>query len=302
MAEEWPLVSAEPATHEALDERLRVAARLDVDDLVELGCDLAEAGRLSEAEMCFRACSDAGSAIGSFNLGNALAEQERWLEAVTAYELALQRDESDAWLNLGVVLHELGDLAGEIRAYRAAEAAGDTFGTLSLAFALRELGERDAAMEAAERAAACGNDTAAAAVACWQWCTSLDPALEPALRAGADHFPATRADLGDLLIGTGRIQEARTVFELGVALGEIESMVPLGNLCKGLLDDAAAAEAAYRAGVAHGDPHAHHNLAVLLTRRRIVVDGESGHADDRCHRYTRDRCSMPSAMITMRSS
>lgn len=51
-------------------------------------------------------------------------------------------------------------------------------------------------MDAAKRSAAAGNDTAAAVVACWQWCTSLDPTLEPALRAGAAHFASARADLG----------------------------------------------------------------------------------------------------------
>ncbi|MGO4604481.1 tetratricopeptide repeat protein [Terrabacter sp. 2YAF2] len=161
-----------------LDERLRAAATLELDaldDLVDLGCELAEVGRLSDAETCFRKGSDLGSATASFNLGNCLAEQERWLEAVAAYELALGRGESDAWLNLGLVLHELGDLAGEIHAYQAAEAAGDSGGALGLAFALREQGDRDVAMEAALRSAAAGNDTGAAVVACWQWCTSLDP-------------------------------------------------------------------------------------------------------------------------------
>ena len=130
-----------------LEERLR-AAEADLEDLVDLGCELAEIGRSSDAEGCFRRASDLGSARASFNLGNCLAEQQRWLEAVVIYEIALDRGESDAWLNLGLVLHELGDLAGEIRAYHGAEAAGDSGGPLGLAFALREQGDRQAAMDA----------------------------------------------------------------------------------------------------------------------------------------------------------
>ncbi|MGO4603672.1 tetratricopeptide repeat protein [Terrabacter sp. 2YAF2] len=250
-----------------LDERLSVAATLNLTELVNLGCELAEVGRLPDAEQCFRQASDGGSGAAAFNLGNCLAEQERWLEAVAAYEVALGRGESDAWLNLGLVLHELGDLVGEIRAYEAAEAAGDSGGALGLAFALREQGDRDAAMQAAQRSAAAGNDTAAAVVACWQWCTSLDPALDPALRAGADHFPSARADLGHLLVDTGRIGEARAVLERGMKLGEVESMLPLGNLYADVLGDEQAAETAYRAGAAHGDAHSHYNLAVLLEER-----------------------------------
>lgn len=47
-------------------------------------------------------------------------------------------------------------------------------------------------------------------------------------------------------------------------LGEVESMLPLGNLYTDVLGDDEAAEAAYRAGAAQGDAHSHHNLAVLL--------------------------------------
>lgn len=249
-----------------LDERLRGAANLGVEALTDLGCELAEGGRLVEAEVCFRRASENGSARASFNLGNCLAEQQRWLEAVTAFEVAISRGDSEAWVNLGWVLHELGDLAGEIRAFQRAEMAGESGGLLGLAFALREQGDRDAALAAAQRSAAAGNQTGAAVVACWQWCTSFDPSLEPDLRAGAEHFPAARADLADLLITTGRVEEAREVLEHGMSLGEGESMLPLGNLCADVLHDEDSAQRAYLAGAALGDAHAHHNLAVLLEK------------------------------------
>lgn len=177
---------------EDLEDRLRAAATsVDMDELLDLGCALADTDRLPDAETCFRRASDLGSPAAAFNLGNSLAAQECWLEAIAAFELALERGEIDAWLNLGLALHELGDLAG------------DSGGPLMIAFALREQGDRETAMAAAQRSASAGNETAAAVVACWQWCLTQDPSLEAALRAGADHFPAARADLGDLLVATG---------------------------------------------------------------------------------------------------
>jgi tetratricopeptide (TPR) repeat protein len=112
--------------------------------------------------------------------------------------------------------------------------------------------------------------TAAAVVACRQWCSTLDPELEDALRAGADHLPAARADLGDLLRSTGRIAEARWVLERGAKLGEAVCWLPLGNLYVDDLDDVEAAEEAYRAGIAAGDTYCHHNLGVLLADRGDV--------------------------------
>ncbi|GAA1520944.1 hypothetical protein GCM10009788_26000 [Nocardioides humi] len=159
---------------------------------------------------------------------------------------------------------DAGDDADELG---AAAGAFDLEDPLALAFALRELGDRDAALAAAERSAATGDRTAAAVVACWRWCTSWDPALEPDLRAGAEHFPSARGDLAELLIRTDRVDEGRAVLERGMLLGEVESMLPLGNLYADVLGDEAAAEAAYRAGAELGDAHAHHNLAVLLDER-----------------------------------
>src|SRR5947209_13511413 len=105
---------------EDLDVRLRRlqgagAGDVDPDTLIDLGCDLADAGRQTDAEWCFRRASDMGDTVASFNLGNALAAQQRWEEAVAAYELALAGGEPDASRNLGKVLEDLGDLAGAMR-------------------------------------------------------------------------------------------------------------------------------------------------------------------------------------------
>jgi tetratricopeptide (TPR) repeat protein len=253
---------------EDLDARLaRLQGSDDVYALIDLGCDLADEGRQVDAEWCFRRASDLGDTVGSFNLGNALAAQKRFPEAVEAYEIALAGDEADAWRNLGKVLEDLGDLAGAMRAYRGAVDAGDLEGGLQLAFLLREQGERHAAMDVALEIAAMGDQEAAAVVACWRWCASLDPALEPDLRVGADHFPAARADLAHLLRETGRPVEARAVLERGAKLGEQVAWLPLGNLYREEMGDDEAAEEAYRSGINAGDTYCHHNLAVLLADR-----------------------------------
>ena len=253
---------------EDLDARLeRLQGSDDVYALIDLGCDLADEGRQVDAEWCFRRAADLGDTVGSFNLGNALAAQKRWTEAVEAYEVALAGGEADAWRNLGKVLEDLGDLAGAMRAYRGAVDAGDLEGGLQLAFLLREQGERHAAMDVALEIAGMGDQEAAAVVACWRWCATQDPSLEPDLRIGADHFPAARADLAHLLRETGRSREARQVLERGAKLGENVAWLPLGNFYREEMDDDEAAEEAYRSGIAAGDAYCHHNLAVLLADR-----------------------------------
>ncbi|HEY4626708.1 MAG TPA: tetratricopeptide repeat protein, partial [Blastococcus sp.] len=103
-----------------------------LQDLAEVAprIDLADVGRQTDAEWCFRRAADLGDTVGLFNLGNALAAQKRWAEAVDAYEVALAGGEAAAWRNLGKVLEDLGDLAGAMRAYRGAVDAGDLEGGL----------------------------------------------------------------------------------------------------------------------------------------------------------------------------
>jgi tetratricopeptide (TPR) repeat protein len=256
------------AMTEDLDARLQaLQASDDVYALIDVGCDLADVGRQIDAEWCFRRAADLGDSVAFFNLGNALAAQQRLPEAVEAYEIALAAGEPDAWRNLAKVLEELGDLSGAMRAYRGAVEAGDLEGGLQLAFLLREQGERRQAMDVAMEIAAMGDQEAAAVVACWRWCETTDPALEPDLRAGADHFPPARADLAHLLRETGRVDEARFVLERGAKLGEAVAWLPLGNFYADVMGDDEAAEEAYRGGLAAGETFCHHNLAVLLAER-----------------------------------
>jgi len=221
---------------EDLDERLRrLRSSDDAGALIDLGCALADAGRHDDAEWCFRRATGLGEESGAFDVGNALAARRRWDGASAAYEVALAGGESSAWRNLGAVLEQRGELDAALDAYRGAADAGDP--------------------------------EAAAIVACRLWCTTLDPELKEALRAGADHLPAARADLGDLLRSTRRSVEARWVLERGAKLGEAVCWLPLGNLYADELHDVESAEEAYRAGIAAGDSFCHHNLGVLLVDR-----------------------------------
>jgi tetratricopeptide (TPR) repeat protein len=253
-----------------LDQRLAgLGSCDDVDELVDLGCDLADADRHSDAEGCFRRAASLGSAVAAFDLGNALAAQRRWEEAVPEYQRALEGGVTDAWLNLGLALEELGDADGAVRAFRGATQAGDSNGALALAFSLRDQGERHGAKAAAREAALAGSAVAVGVLACWEWDETRNPALEPTLREGANHYPGARVDLADLLQTTGRVAEARALLERGAKLGERESWLPLGNLYWDELGDLTAAEGAYRRGIAAGDTYCHHNLGLLLQEEGV---------------------------------
>ena len=64
------------------------------------------------------------------------------------------------------------------------------------------------------------------------------------------------------------------MLEEGVRLGEVKSMLPLGNLYADHLDEDDLAEATYRQGIEAGDVYCHNNLAVLLDQR-----GETDRAE-----------------------
>lgn len=255
-----------------LDQRLAVLdGSDDLDALHELGCDLSDAGRHGDAEDCFRRAAQDGDPASSFNLGNDLSTLERWAEAVEPYEQAIAGGETDACFNLGIALEELGDLAGARRAYQAATEAGDEKGWVHLAWLAEEIGDRDAAVAAMTAGARAGDLLAPAVLASWRWEATEDPALEDELRRGVDRYSWARADLGRLLRRSGRIEEAQAVLQRGVELGEMPSMLPLGNLLSDELEDDDAAERVYRLGIAAGDAFCHNNLGVLLRDRGDVA-------------------------------
>jgi len=269
---------------------------LDVDALIDRGCELADLGDHEEAAVLFRRAAASGDAVALFDLGNSLSALGRWEEAVAAHQQAADAGEDDAWLNLSYALTELGrwteaeraarraldcgdrggwNALGEAlegqgrsaeaeRAFRAAAARGDASAALELAYVLRDSGRALEAWHWAQFAADAGNDTARGTIACWRWEETRDPALEPQLRAGVAHYEHARTSLSHLLRSTDRVEEARALLEEGALRGEVASWLPLGNLYREDLADDVAAMAAYRAGIEGGDLHAHHNLGVLL--------------------------------------
>jgi tetratricopeptide (TPR) repeat protein len=269
---------------------------LDVDALIERGCDLADLGDHEQAVVFFQRAAASGDAVALFDLGNSLGALGRWDEAVTAHQQAADAGEDDAWLNLALALLQLGRWAEAERAARRAldrgdpngwaalggalegqgraaqaertfrEAAdrGDAHAALELAYLLRECERQLEAWHWAHIAADAGSAVARGTLACWRWDETRDPALEPQLRAGSECYEHARTGLADLLRSTGRVEEAQATLEEGVLLGEVASWLPLGNLYRDELGDDVAAAAAYRAGIEVGDLHSHHNLGVLL--------------------------------------
>jgi tetratricopeptide (TPR) repeat protein len=269
---------------------------LDVDALIDRGCDLADVGDHERAAQYFQRAAAQGSAVALFDLGNSLSALGRWDEAIAALQQAAEAGEDDAWLNLASALAEVGRwteaehaarsalesgdggawpvLADALeaqgrsteaqRTLRAAAGRGDSRAALVLAELLRRSGRQLEAWHWAQVAADAGNEVAAGTLAGWRWIETRDPALERELRGGAEHSELARTGLSALLRSTDRIEEARAVLEEGALLGEVSSWLPLGNLYREDLHDDVAAVAAYRAGIEGGDLHAHHNLGVLL--------------------------------------
>jgi tetratricopeptide (TPR) repeat protein len=269
---------------------------LDVDALIDRGCELAELGDHEQAVVLFRRAAASGDAVALFDLGNSLGALGRWDEAAVAHQQAADAGEDDAWLNLAYALAELGRWSESERAARCALDRGDQGGwaalgealgaqgraaeaertlrlaatrgnaaaALELAHLLRESGEQLTAWHWAQFAADAGNEAARGTIACWRWDESRDPALEPQLRAGVEHHEHARTSLSHLLRSTGRVEEARALLEEGALQGQVSSWLPLGNLYRDELGNDRAAAAAYRAGIEGGDLHSHHNLGVLL--------------------------------------
>ena len=269
---------------------------LDVDALIDRGCELADLGDHEQALWFFRRAAVHGDPVALFDLGNSLDALGREDEAADAFRQAAAAGEDDAWLNLASVLARLGRWADAERAARSALDAGDTKAWTVLGDALEAQGRSVEALRtlrsAAERgdaraglalahrlldsgrtleawhwaqvSADAGDALAAATLAAWRWDETHDLALEPQLRAGAELHEEARTGLAALLRATGRVEEARAVLEEGALRGEVGSWLPLGNLYRDELDDDVAAAAAYRAGIEGGDLHSHHNLGVLL--------------------------------------
>ena len=242
----------------------RAAATGDPVALFDLGNSLTALGRREEAVVVYRQAADGGEDDAWLNLSSVLAGLGRWAESEHAARQALDAGDRGGWSALGVALEGQGRAAEAERALREAAGSGDDAAALELAYVLRDSGRDLEAWHWAQLAADAGNDAARGTVACWRWDETRDPGLEPLLRAGVEHYEHARTSLSHLLRSTDRLEEARALLEEGALRGEVASWLPLGNLYREDLSDDVAAAAAYRAGIEGGDLHAHHNLGVLL--------------------------------------
>ena len=265
-----------PTDRQDLDARMAaLVGSDDADAWNALGCDLHDAGRLPEAEACFRRSVSLGDDQVAFNLGNVLHDLGRHDEAVAAYRAAVAAGEIDAHQNLGLLLAELGDVAGAREQFEAGVAAGDPAGHLGLAMLLRDADDVAGAEAALRAALAAGHPAARLALAELLAESQRDDEAEALLRTAADTDAEARIDLALLLARTRRADEARVLLEAAVVKGQREALLPLGNLLVDEFDDVAGAEALYRRAADAGDRFAHHNLAILLWDSGRVAEAEA---------------------------
>jgi Flp pilus assembly protein TadD len=248
------------AVDDSLDERLKAAEQADDPEVWnQLGCDLADVGRIGDAERCFRRAVELGHHWVAFNLANTLRDLGLFEDAAAAYRMAISAGETDAIVNLGYLMELEGrDFEAELL-FHEAIAAGDHGGHIALAQRARRNGDLDAAEYHAHLTLPAESGLLGGILKD----QGRDDEAEPLLRAAQYADPDARADLGVVLARTGQADEARLVLQAGVDAGEVESMVPLANL---LADggDAGGAETWYRRAALLGDTFAHHNLGVLL--------------------------------------
>lgn len=107
----------------------------------------------------------------------------------------------------------------------------------------------------------------------WMWHLQNEVAAEPFLRAGLDRYDSAVSDLAALLRSTGRAAEGEAVLRAGVAAGNPDAMLPLGNILaeRGDIEEA---ERVYRLGWDAGDAFSAYNLALLLAEEDRLEEAE----------------------------
>jgi tetratricopeptide (TPR) repeat protein len=97
----------------------------------------------------------------------------------------------------------------------------------------------------------------------WSSLLSEDVSLLPELEAAASVLPCVRADVGQMLVALGRLEDAERYLREAADDGERDVFVPLGNLYKklGFVDKALAC---YRQGFELGDCFCAFNAGLLV--------------------------------------
>jgi Flp pilus assembly protein TadD len=278
----------------------------DVSDLPALhqGVALLRAGRIAEAESCFRDALRAQPHAPELHatLGAILASQGRAAEAVPSFHAALQLrpDSADAHGNLGNALRDLGHLAEAEQHLREALRLRPDYPEAhnNLGAVLRDLGD-------AAAAEGCFNDALRLRPGLVEAHANLGQLLLAAGRAAeaATHLSAAlhgRPDdavllscLGAAERALGRLREAEVATRRALRLAPAlpEAQIELGNV---LYDLGRAAEArdAFRAAL-QGNPHS--APALLGLGVASIVLGQFDEAESALRMALRQQSDLPEA-------
>jgi len=199
----------------------------------------------------------------------AFVQQRKFDQALPLFRSLANDDVPGAALAVATCYESLASPELAWTWYAKAAKAGDPEGVLQLAFRAREQGKQKKAMTLARKAAK-ESALARAVVAVWKWVETANPALESELLAGIPYYESARSSLAALLVMRGETDAARALLEEGRAAGELDCLVPLGNLLIDHYDDEQGARQVWREALERGDINAGQNLVWL-------VDGRRGH-------------------------
>jgi len=257
----------------------------DVSRLLDAGNESFDAGDFESALHAFVAAVDAGAEGYRINIGNTLKSLGRTADAIDAYRVGWQLGDPDIGWNLAVTLREIGETEEAAVVEQALFADRYPFVVLTEAWNRRDAGDLDGAEQLlrsilgdsdsdsdsdeggesdSDDPASIGSDHAAGVLGMWlRQGGDSGAETERLLRRGMIQYDSARVELAWLLFSDGREDEGVRLLEEGVARGEANSLIPLGNhrWDAGRLDEA---RELFERGVALGDRNAADNLAHLL--------------------------------------
>ena len=196
-----------------------------------------------------------------FNLANDLGRAPVSEVREVLYRVAIERGVLGAWLNLGHMLDEDGRQSEAVDCHLQAHEEGDPMAAFALGQAFANLGDLENARAWFERSVAHPATPLRLAVVLEGLGLGEQAAvvLESAVQANAE------AAVGWVLRGRVTGAEAVALLESHLDRGEIDVAVPLAILYEGEGEGRVEeAVALLRRGVDAGEPHAWHNLALLL--------------------------------------
>ena len=224
-------------------------------NLLQVGIAHYRAGRLAEAEACYRRVLvlQPGHSVSHYNLGVVLQEQGKLDEAIAAYRRAIRITPQFAlpYCNLGNVLKGQGKLKEATAAFFEAIRLDPDFmeAHYNLGIALREQGRFDEAIAACRRAIKIKPDFAEAHRRlgnALQDQGKADEAIDAYRKAIAlkPDLAAAHNDLGLALVDLGRFSEARESLEQAIRLtpGDPKYRLNASNVTRFVVGDPRLAE------------------------------------------------------------